>query len=976
MLRRAGRPAVFHIPPELPFVDLLARGLSDDAGADPMALADFKVLLPTRRSIRALREAFLRQSGGRPLLLPNLTPLNDVGDDEELNFATSADADALPPPIDSLRRLVILTRLILAYLKDIEPHRAVGLAAELARLLDQVETEQLKFDRLVDLVPADLAQHWQITVEFLSILTRQWPKILRDEGCIDPADHRNRAFARQIEHWTAHDPGPVVAAGSTGSIPATADLLAAIARLPNGCVVLPGLDVGLDDESWAALDDSHPQAGMKRLLERIGVERHEVLLWPACATERVNLPRRRLASEAMRPAATSHQWLAVQIDAAALDGISRITAPTRREEAAAIALAMRGALEKPDATCALVTPDHDLAERVASELERWDIAIDDSAGKRLDRTPVGVFLGLIADMMVEQFAPAPLLAACKHPLMAAGLDPPDFRRLTRQAELALLRGARPAPGIDGLRKLAAIEDVAPPVADWIERLAAATMAMSHLMEREHVSFAEMLEAHMVCAEHFAATPDRPGPLRLWAGDDGEMAARFAADLARAADALPAIAPNAYPALFMSLLAHRVARPRYGRHPRLAIVGPLEARLQRFDLTILGSLNEGTWPATISADPWMSRPMRRDFGLPAAERLIGLAAHDVAQALCAPNVMLSRALKIDGTPSVPSRWLRRLDQVTAAAGLSQRWAENSRPWTAWASALTRPAEVTACPPPAACPPVSARPRRMSVTRVEEWMRDPYATYARFVLKLQSLDPIDQDPGAADFGNVLHRVLERFVNERPTPIRDGLIAIGREEFAKIGARPGLAAFWWPRFERVASWVAAQETDRRPRISTSHTEIAGQMTVKGPAGSFVLTATADRIDEARDGLTIIDYKTGKPPTAKEVAASYAPQLPLEAAIAAAGGFKNVSKRDVVALEFWQLSGRDVGGEVKSAGGDPAGLSATAVERLERLIAIFDDPATPYRARPNPAHAPRYSDYEHLARVREWASLDGGEE
>lgn len=971
-LGRAGKPRVFTIPPDAAFVDVLAAGLTADAGPDPMALAAVTVLLPTRRAVRALREAFLRESGGKPLLLPNLTALNDAGDEDSLAFiATGHD---LPPPIDPLRRQLLLTRTIMAFDKNAPPHRAAWLAAELAKLLDQVQGERLGFERLKDIVPAELQVHWQQTVEFLEILTSQWPAILAEDGALDPAEYRNRAFARQIAAWQAAGAaGPIVAAGSTGSIPATADLLLAVALLPEGCVVLPGLDRDLDEESWDALDETHPQHGMKQLLAHIGVTRDDVLPWPGTSFQPT--PRRTLASEVMRPAATTERWSEIALPPDAIAGLSRVDAPSRREEAAGIALMMREALERADETCALVTPDRDLAERVAAELGRWNIVIDDSAGRSLDRTPVGTFLRLIADMLHQDFAPVALLAVCKHPLAAAGFDPADFRRLTRAVEIALLRGPRPPAGIAGLMRVAAAETASPEVFAWIKHLERCCVPFTALTP--NVSFVAALEAHMQCAEALAAADDRPGASRLWSGDDGEAAASFTAELARAATALPEIGLDDYAALFGQLLQSRDVRPAYGRHPRLAILGPLEARLQRFDTIILGGLNEGTWPAAPAADPWMSRPMRKSFGLRPPERTIGLAAHDVAQMLCAPRVVLTRAEKIGGTPSVASRWLMRLDQVIATSKLQSAWNAPTA-WLAWADALTIPEAVSPWPPPSPKPPVAARPRKMSVTRVEEWMRDPYGIYARTILRLKALDPIDQDPGARDFGVVLHAALQDFILERPAPDKAlaRLIEIGRAKFASLAPRPGVGAFWLPRFERVAQWIVAQDAALRGATKASHVEIKGGLTLRGPAGPFLLEATADRIDERGGALHIIDYKTGTPPTATEVRAGFAPQLPLEAVIAAAGGFPNVPALRIGSIAFWHLHGRDDGGKLVELKGDLAALTDDARAGLEKLIAAFDRAETAYEARPHSAFAPKYSDYEHLARIKEWTAVEGGDD
>ncbi|MEO5373789.1 MAG: double-strand break repair protein AddB [Alphaproteobacteria bacterium] len=1037
---------VHTIAPDLPFVDVLAAGLLDRVGEEPAALSRAIVLLPTRRACRALREAFLRRSGGRPLLLPRLLPLGALDEDEPL-FAGSAAAMDLPPEMPPLRRQLLLTRLILAGRGGHAgggtpgPEQAARLALELAGLLDQVQTERLSFDRLATLVPEDYAAHWQITLDFLKLLTEVWPTLLRAENRLDPAPRRDRLAAAQGEAWRARPPaGPVIAAGSTGSIPATADLLKVVASLPRGAVVLPGLDRDMDDESWEALDESHPQYGLKRLLGHLGVERGAVTDWPAPPTSpdhrrRAHPDRRRLIAEAMRPATTTHRWRDLpsgtsikpspppsggrglgeggaeipemvlvappphpgplplegereqmigrgpSLSPAALEGVERIDCPGPREEALAIALLMRETLEFEGRTAALITPDRALARRVVAELGRWDIVIDDSAGRPLAETPPGVFLRLTAAMVAEDFAPFALLAALKHPLAAGGLAEARFRALVRQLELRALRGPRPAPGLSGLRAALSADDSR--LASWLGDLEALVAPFAALMAAPEAAPAALVKAHMEFAEALAASADLPGPARLWAGEAGLVAATFAAELHEAADVLPAMAPRHYPGLLETLMAGAAVRPDYGGHPRLAIWGPLEARMQHPDLLILGGLNEGTWPPQTLTDPWMSRPMRSQFGLPLPERRIGLSAHDFAQAFCAPRVVMTRARRVEGTPTVASRWLFRLEAVMRAAGLDEVTAgwRAASPWRDLAAVLDQPACPDPVIRPAPRPPVAARPSHLSVTEVETWMRDPYGIYARHVLRLRALQDIDADAGAADYGSRVHAALDAFARAYPGPLPDDaldqLLTFGRDAFASLLDLPAVAAFWWPRFQRIAAWVIAREHGRRAIVSSVLSEISGRLEVPRRAGgTFALSAKADRIDLLRDGtLAILDYKTGRHPSVKEVAAGYAPQLPLEAGIARAGGFPGVPARPVSALLYWRLrGGGSVAGEERSAGDDPMALADAALAGLRGLIDAFDDPATPYEARPHPGMAPAYSDYLHLARVKEWAN--GGDD
>ncbi|MEX2644316.1 MAG: double-strand break repair protein AddB [Acetobacterales bacterium] len=992
------RPAAIRtIPAGVPFADALAAGLLDQAG-DDLALARTVVLLPTRRACRALSDAFLRLSEGRPLLLPRMWPLGDVEEDRLLAAGGLGGAgDELPPAISPLRRLLLLTRLVLAAGSRFGSGRppshdqAARLAAALGELLDSVQTERLTFDGLVDL-GGDFAEHWQVTLDFLRIVTESWPAVLKDEGSIDPAERRNRLIARQCAAWRDSPPDhPVVAAGSTGSVPATAELLDVVARLPQGCVVLPGLDRSERAEAEGGLPETHPQAGMRRLLAALEVAPADVADWSPETVRRARLPvtaqaRAHLIGEALRPAETTGAWRATGLNVkGAMEGVARIDCPSPREEAAVIALAMREALENPEQTCALVTPDRSLARRVAAELKRFGIEADDSAGRPLSDTPPGVFLRLAAHAAAERFAPVPLLALLKHPLASGGDAPGTFRSRVRAMECAILRGPRPGPGLEGLR--VALDTARAPafLRPWLEEIVAAAAPLEAAMAQPVARLPDLLRAHVAFTERLAVDDTGSGPARLWAGEAGEAANGFVADLLDSADGLPPLAGRHYPALLQALLQDATVRPHHERHPRLFIWGALEARLQRADVMILGGLNEATWPPEVEADPWMSRQMRARFGLPPVERRVGLSAHDFVQAFCARRVLLTRSTRVEGTPTVPSRWLLRLEALLQAQGQGFDTADAGR-MLRWQAALDEPGAFAPVPPPEPRPPVAVRPRRMSVTGIERWMRDPYAVFARDILRLKPLDPVDRQPEAADYGSLIHRALDRFVRQHPEALPADadtrLLAIGREAFEPMQGMPGVMAFWWPRFERIARWFVAQERLRRTAIAAIAAEVEGSLELPAAAGPFRLTAKADRVDTLRNGgISIVDYKTGQPPSQRDVAAGFSPQLPLEALIAKKGGFVDVPMAEVEALAFWRLGGGDPPGEdcpVKPPRGsaDPAYIERLVTEAqagLAALVAAFDDPATPYLCQPRPDKAPRYGDYDHLARVPEWSAAAG---
>lgn len=1002
--------ALFTMPPGSPFLERLAAALLADPAlggrfAGAPELADITILLPTRRAVRALGEAFLRASGGAALILPTIRTLGDVDEDDLILDPKGMGADALglPPAMPALERQLRLARMIVEGRGEDEA-RALALAADLGRFLDMGLTEGVDLGALANLVPDEFADHWQVTLEFLKLLTAAWPDEMERLGFMEQAERRNRLIRAQADLWRAHPPqAPVIAAGSTGSIPATADLLKVVASLPSGAVVLPGLDLDLDEESWAVIGEpgtaSHPQYGMSKLLRHLEATRADVAFWPGAETAQKTAARGRILSEAMRPAETTERWRArlagmKKQAREALDGLTLIEAASERDEAGAIALLMREVLETPAKTAALVTPDRKLARRVAMELRRWKIEVDDSGGEPLARTPPMAFLRLVMTMIAEDFAPVALLACLKHPLASAGEESARFRARVRAMERLILRGPRPAPGIEGMRMACMAERQAREESGRIsaafDRDLAETINMLDRVEHDALPMLEawradapleaLVGAHIETAERLAATATEAGADRLWAREEGEAAATFIRELIDAAPAFGTLDAKSYPRFFDQLAEGRVLRPRWGRHPRLFIWGPLEARLQHADRIILGGLNEGTWPAEAGIDPWLNRPMRAALGIDPPERRIGLAAHDFVEGASAAEAVLTRAAKVEGAPTVASRWWLRLASVLT--GLGEEKAPLAPHWAHWAHDLDRPAAKIDPVRPRPRPPLAARPTQFSVTEIETLIRDPYAIYAKKILKLRVLDPLDADIAAAERGTIVHKALEKFVSAFPEALPDHarakLIEIGEEVFQSAMERPGVAAFWWPRFQRIARWMVEYEREHRGEIARSYPEAAGEIEIKGLARPVRLTGKADRIDRMKDGtLSIADYKTGSVPSKKQVESGLAPQLPLEAAMAARGGFQEkagLPEARASRLVYLRLTGGETAGEervIPDPGGD---LAEDIYARLVDLLKQYEDEVTPYLSRPRPMFTSRFGDYDHLARVKEW-SASGGE-
>ena len=979
---------LFTIGTERRFADELARVVLAEHGGDPLSLADVLILLPTRRSVRALREAFLRAADGTPTILPRMAPLGDVDDGEWEIASGDGDALTLPPAIDTAEREALLAQFVAAF-KDDQGHpiaqsaaQALKLARELGLLLDELAIEGVSFDQLEGLVEGNFASHWQRTLRFLAIVGEAWPQLLTERGRIDAIERRTLAIRNQATRWRANPPStPVIAAGSTGSQPATRELLATIAELPQGAVVLPGLDRDMDEASWNVLDPSHPQYGLHELLGALGRTRADVAEWPGAVG---GSARHFLLSELMRPAETSESW--VKPEAASLEHLTRADCATPHQEALVVALALRSVLDTPTRTAALVTPDRELARRVTAELKRWQIDVDDSAGASLvDTPPAGLLHALIATVDAG-FAPVELLALLKHPLCTLGHDRAFVLDATRRLDRKCLRGLKPAAGLTAIRARVAEAKFGDPadrtaVQTLLDQLDEATSALVALMQSDATPDA-LIDATVAAAEKLSPT------VTLWSGDAGSALADVLGRLRTAWTGTPAIASGEWPGLFAAMLEPETIRPAFGRHPRLFIWGPLEARLQRADLLVLGGLNEGTWPPSVETGPWINRPMRAALGLQQPERRIGLSAHDFVAALGAERVLLTRAEREGGAPTVPSRWLARLDALFGYepggnAPVPEYILRGRRSFVAWAEAIDRPDSYVPWQRPEPRPPVEARPTRLSVSSVEQWRRDPYGLYARRILGLQALDPLEAELGAADRGNALHDALDEFLRAHPSGILPPdavreFEELGEKHLADLLTAPAERAFWWPRFQRLARWFVAHENARRAngtRLLTSESNAA--MTVGPASHPLRIEARADRVDELGHGdWEIIDYKTGRVPTKDELDALFAPQLLLEAAMAERGGFEKITgKAETVHLSYWQANGLGDGGKVSEIKGSDE-LVAKMMVLVEKMAEHFANPDTPYPALPWPAYGPHFNDYAHLERVAEWSTAGGGDE
>ncbi len=971
MAERPG-PSVYSIAAHRGFADALVAGLIPRYSEPDIGLARLTLLLPSRRASRTVTEAFVRLSGGG-LLLPRMAVVGDLDLDETLGslFDTLGAGAEILPAADPVRRWLRLADL----LTQVEGEKAGKGAAvlrrafETGRTMDRLLVEGIRPEDLISqdilAVLLELQQHWKRSTSTFLQVQDLWLKELAQRGEVDAPARRNQLFELAARQWRQTPPAhPVVAAGVTSASPSLARLLRTVSELPGGAVILPDLDLALDDDVWDALgsagkpqekDDppfgrgdaaTHPQYHLKLLLNRMGVARGEVRPWHRAGLGAAPPARSRAISNLFLPPAPSARWAGLAADQRRLAGVRLMASAHPGAEAQAIAILIREALTVPERRTALITPDRALAARVVAQLQRWGIEADDTAGRQLPQTAAGRVVLLLAEVLAEQAAPVPLVGLLTHPLARAGAGRPAWLDQARAFDLAL-RGPRPAPGLEVLRELADGKRLG----EWwaeVEAILAPLFALG-----EEAPLAAMLATLAASAEALCGEG-------LWGGADGRALAAFIEDLRDAMDRVS-------------------VRPPWGGHPRVAIYGLLEARMVRADLVICGGLVEGVWPASPAPDPLLPPAVLRALGVPGADFRIGLAAHDLAAALGAPEVVLSWALRDAGAPVIPSRFVLRIKAMLG----------DQLPQHIETEALRLARLIDDAPPAPPYPRPKPNPNAeqrlvdISVTGLDRLRSDPYQFYASSILRLRKLDGLDAAPSAAWKGTAVHAILDAWHKAGGKP--GELLPIAARTLDEMNAHPLMRGLWRPRLLAGLEWIDQQvvqlNAEGRKVLAS---EIWGDMRFQG----LRIHGRADRIDQTADGgLAIVDYKTGAPPKPKMVKAGYSLQLGLIGMIAAEGGFNDV-KGEPTEFEYWSLA-KDPKRKTenrfgyiaspikttKSDGIEQEDFLDTTENFLTEAIERWILGSEPFTARLNP-DLPVYNDFDQLMRLDEWLPLLAQEE
>jgi ATP-dependent helicase/nuclease subunit B len=971
------RAHVFNVPFGNDLCDATASLILQAGTTDPLSVSNNILLLPNNRAVKAMSEAFVRHAAPG-LLLPRMVTVGDLALDEALGpllDPVSVDEN-LWPVIGTLDRVFLLARLVAKNRpkgQAISSAEALRLARKLADMVDELEIEQVDFGRFADVgIEADLAGHWQSSYgQLLEILPAYCAELSRRK-LLGPAERRNRLLGRLEQRLAESPPSvPIIAAGITTSAKAIARLLRRIARLPQGKVILPGLDLDMDDGQWAALShvaedegerkprrniEVHPQFHLKHLLDQMGVGRSEVDVIPTAMTTRAHYA----ITDIFCLPEQSAGWRDLPAARKKMPHVSLVEAADSAEEAKTIAVHVRGALEQAGQRIAVITPDRELAVRIAAQLRRWGVEVDDSAGTPLLQTPHGTLVLALVEAIASRFSATSILAIAKHPLVRAGEGRLAWLESARSLDLEL-RGPPEGVGLSAIMAglLAKRKRNEATIAWWSEF----SRTLEPLDTVSHAGFATLLEAIQNVASELTDGS-------IWRGANGRELGRIWEEISSCdLSAIGSADPAAIVAIFTELFSGAVVRPPYGGHPRVAIYGLLEARLQQADIVICAGLNETTWPQIAQPDPWLAPAIRRHLGLATLDRNIGLSANDLATALGARHVLLTRAKRDRSGPTVASRFLLRIKALLAA-----QLATDGQ-MLALAQQLDMPSRVVPFairPEPA--PNAEQRRVAISITDFDQLKSDPYSFYAKRILGLRVLEPVDADPSYAWRGTLVHDILEKWFKEDGCTA-EKLIERADALLTNKTLDPLLRALWQPRIASGLRWIA--EETRRLLQEDGRTLVVAEESGTIELLGVPVKGRADRIDRLADGsLVIIDYKTGVPPQPKQVNAGFALQLGLVGYMAEQAAIKGVSGQ-AGQFEYWSLAknkdrgfgyiGVPTSAKPSDSKQKPEDFVGFAKVQAEEALRAWILGSEAFIAKLHPEFA-NYGDYDQLMRLQEW--------
>lgn len=943
---------------------------------DKLSLSNFTILLPSRRSCNELKRIFLENSSNSAIILPNIRAIGDIDyDDLVLKQINKNDLENFSDFSNNTSRIkykILLIKELLKWakssnknlFKDITIEQASNLALELEKFLNEVNRNGLNLDDLEKIVDDEYSQHWQEVLNFLEIFGKKWNKFIKDNNVISVVDFKSRMIEFNAEYFKKNKPlNPIVIAGVSGSVKSTCEFIKSLIKYDNCYYFFKDLNKNLTEDEWKEIGVFHPQYSFKNLLDNcINCERDRVknLEFNNCLI--VNPIIEKILSFSMLPYNETHKWQSkLNIKKEDFSHISKIECNNSFEELSVISLITKHVHETSNDNVAIITSDEIFANQLAVELKNLNLDVNNAFGNKISRTEVVKFLFLILDVIKNKYETVAFLSLLKHDFTLFGYNKNELNRLTLLLEDKILRGYGNL-GCEGiLKKVNEFGNLE--LIDFIKKI----METLDKFKCEKLNFQSVIKLHIELAENIASNSEVVGSNAFWNNSkNGDELLNFFNEVIKESESYGDIKNcDEYSYLLDYLIAENSYSDRYSIHPMVNIISPQEAKLINYDLIILTNLNDGRFPPHISTDPWMSKSMRKAFGLPDRDELIGNFAYDFTQFLCNKKVILTRSLKEDGVPTVKSKYLMRLETFLLCQNHLKL--EENNIWKEVFKKRNFAEQNIIIKRPKPKPPLDRRPRELYATKIEKLMNNPYDIYAEKILNLKKKDDFYENKIFAFFGSAVHEALENYIKNYKAAefakLYEKLIKYGKESFDKYFTDETSRELFFIRFSNIAEWFIEQDEAVRASGYNVYAERIEKLYMKNI--DFTIAAKIDRIEENEFGsINIIDYKTGNTPSTSDVLTAKKPQLIIEAIV--------LENKKTDKLVYWSIKGK--GDEkIQEIDSDICELVNKGRDGIVRLITHFNVFENSYIATAFDLNDQNHyaSDYKHLSRVEEWGYL-----
>ncbi|MDD2840480.1 MAG: double-strand break repair protein AddB [Rickettsiales bacterium] len=960
---------IFNIESGFDFLSRVADFAVEKANGD-LALSNWTILLPSRRSCNELKRIFLEKSGGA-ILLPKIKAIGDIDyDDLLLKQFNSDDFNEFVEFSSNTSRVkykILLIKELLKWsklsnkelFKNANIEQISNLALELEKFLNEVVKSGLNLDNLdKEVVDDEYSKHWQEILSFLQNFGKKWNKFVEENNIISTLSFKTKMIEFNAKFFEKNKPtNPIIIAGVNGNVRAVSELIKNLIKYDNCYFIFKGLDKNLSDVEWEKINIFHPQYYFKNLLKFINFERLVVKNIGVGEKNKLGLA----LSYSMLPYFYTYKWQdKLALNEQDLKNISKIECDGSFEELNVISCILKYNHEISEKTMAVITTDENFANRLEIKLDNLGLKVNNAFGNKISRTEFVKYLFLIIDVIKSDFETIALLSLLKHRFSLFGYEKEELNNLIMKLEDDILRGYGNI-GLKGILKRINDKIDGDELKLFFEKI------VNFLKFKNNKTFTETLKNHIKIAEVIASNNNTDSSNIFYSNEkNGDEVLNFFNELIIESEEYGEVKDiNEYSYLLDYLIAENSYVEKYTMHPTISIISPQEARLIKYDLVIISNLNDGSFPPHITTDPWMSKSMRKNFGLAEKEEIIGAYAYDFVELLNNNEIILTRALKDGGVPTTKSKYLMRLETFLSCQDLKIQ--ENSI-WKEVFKVMNRVDEKKTINRPKPTPPLNERPKELYATKIEKLINNPYDIYVEKILKLKRKENFYEDKIFAVFGSAVHEALENYIKNYDSLNKDKLfeelIKFGKISFEKHFVNEISRELFFVRFINIAKWFIREDEAIRQsgykvfaeRIEKYHFEDL----------NFTIAGKIDRIEESEAGnINIVDYKTGTAPTQAEVKSGNKPQLSIEAVILSNQG-KKVEK-----LAYWVIKGKN-SEEIKNIKVDIDELTAKAEDGLKKLITYFNEFEHSYIATCYELANRQYSsDYKHLSRVEEWGYL-----